>query len=120
MLAVTASYSAKFLKPCFLMTDLSSASYLALALFDNTVPCITCSTAADMSFWAAINPSTCLITRPHPPRARSGLGKTMAAEGSLFGWKLNNAGVATEQHSAVRGQTAAKTRRQPSPLVILP
>jgi hypothetical protein len=32
MLAVTASYSAKFLKPCFLMMDLSSDLYLALSL----------------------------------------------------------------------------------------
>src|SRR5215813_10632135 len=38
ILAATASYSAKFLKPCFLVTALSSASYLALALFENTAP----------------------------------------------------------------------------------
>src|SRR6267142_687367 len=36
ILAATASYSAKFLKPCFWVTALSSAWYLALALFENT------------------------------------------------------------------------------------
>src|SRR5262245_3216553 len=59
ILAATASYSAIFLKPCFLVIVLSSASYLALALFENTAPGIIFSTTADMSFWAATNPSTC-------------------------------------------------------------
>jgi transcriptional regulator with XRE-family HTH domain len=52
------SYSAKFLKPFFLVTASSSALYLALACFENTAPCIF-STTAEMSFWAATNPSTC-------------------------------------------------------------
>src|SRR5262249_9763709 len=147
---------AKFLKPCFLMTDLSSTSYLALALFDKTVPCITCSTAADMSFWAAINPSTCfsvslicvtatcactlVLTKTtaiaaimrrsiwcmaeppalrilnlytlllHPSAVESALGprQNNGGDGSLSGRPLNNAGVAIEQHNAVRGQTAMR------------
>src|SRR5262249_59443871 len=48
ILAATASYSAKFLNPCFLVTALSSASYLALGWFENTEPCIFSATA-DMS-----------------------------------------------------------------------
>src|SRR5258706_2075518 len=45
ILAATASYSAKFLNPYFLVTALSSISYLALAWFDNTEPCILSATA---------------------------------------------------------------------------
>src|SRR5262249_304137 len=63
ILAATPSYSAKFLKPFFLVIALSSASYLALALPENTTPGIIFSTTADMSFWAAMNPSTSFSVR---------------------------------------------------------
>src|SRR6266852_9027929 len=58
MLAATASYSAKFLKPCFLVTASISNSYLGLGLSGDAAPCIF-STTADMSFCAAMKPSTC-------------------------------------------------------------
>src|SRR5262245_12572132 len=59
ILAVTALYSSKFLKLCLLVTALSSASYLALALFEKTARCIIFCTTVVMSFWAAMNASTC-------------------------------------------------------------
>src|SRR5882757_6429177 len=46
ILAATASYSAKSLKPCFLMTVFSSTSYLALAWFENAALCIFSTVAA--------------------------------------------------------------------------
>src|SRR5260370_21389551 len=58
ILAATASYSAKSLKPCCLMTAFSSASYLARAWFENAALCIF-STIAETSFWAAMNPPRC-------------------------------------------------------------
>src|ERR1700736_4138816 len=57
ILAATASYSTKFLKPYFLVTASSSASYLGFALRE-AAHCIF-STTTDMSFWAAMKPSTC-------------------------------------------------------------
>src|SRR5580704_15985556 len=57
MLAATASYSAKSLNPCFLVTVSSSASNAALD-WSTAAACIF-STTADMSFWAAMKPWTC-------------------------------------------------------------